>query len=195
MDLIGEQWGSHNPYVDYGRVCMLTYCASGISGCVGCVFSLFRVLLVVREAQLVERGRRGVRWRAARGSRSRRRPALLVVQRFQSGLPVAAAGAPSAAVAAVRGANVFSRSYPSRPRACRPLRRRPRGAPTFSVGPTRRGGGGTEALAHGDARCRERRSNMTPWRPGAWDMDCGLVSITPRAAARGARTRFPRWRS
>ena len=60
LDLIGEQWGSHNPYVDYGQVCMQIYRASGVAVCVGCV-SLFRVLLVVREAQLVERGQRGVR--------------------------------------------------------------------------------------------------------------------------------------
>jgi len=62
-------------------------------------------------------------------------------------------------------------------------------------------------------------ASLLPRCPSAWDMDCGLVSITPHAArqrctvavptlaelkhvhmvphaaARGARTRCPRWRS
>ena len=46
-DLIGEQWGTHNPYVDYGRVCMRIHCASGVSVCTGGVFLSLMLLFLL----------------------------------------------------------------------------------------------------------------------------------------------------
>ena len=50
--------------------------------------------------------------------------------------------------------------------------------------------GGAEALAHGAARCRKRCSNTVPTLA-----ELKHLHTVPRAAARGGRTRGPRWRS